>query len=48
MAKQAGQQLIIIHILPNISRNKGNQTMKYGLLIEYDVSNIILEKPCRK
>ena len=24
-------------ILPNISRRKGNQTMKFGQLIEYDI-----------
>ena len=24
----------VIHILPNISRSKGNQTMKFGQLIE--------------
>ena len=25
-----------IHILPNISQSKGNQTMKFGQLIEYN------------
>ena len=34
MASQPGEQTITIHILPNISRNKGNQTMKFGQLIE--------------
>ena len=29
-------QSITIHILPNISRIKGNQTMKFGRLIEYN------------
>ena len=28
-----GKQTIAIHILPNISRRKGNQTMKFGQLI---------------
>ena len=28
---------IVIGILPNISRNKGNQTMKFGHLIEYNI-----------
>ena len=37
---QTGQQLIAIHILPNISRSKGNQTMKLGYLIEYNIRNI--------
>ena len=30
MTSQAGQQIITIHILPNISRSEGNQTMKFG------------------
>ena len=33
MTSQAGQQIITIHILPNISRTEGNQTMKFGQLI---------------
>ena len=37
-----------IHILPNISRSKGNQTMKFGQLIEYNKRNIFLQKSCRK
>ena len=28
-------QTIAMHILPNISQSKGNQTMKFGQLIEY-------------
>ena len=43
MASQPGEQTITIHILPNISRNKGNQTMKFGQLIEQSISNIILK-----
>ena len=30
--------------LPNISRSKGNQAMKFGQLIEYNMINIFLEK----
>ena len=37
-----------MHILPNISRNKGNQTMKFGQLIEYNMRNIFLEKSYTK
>ena len=37
-------QIIAIHILSNISRSRGNQTMKFGHLIEYNVRNIFLEK----
>ena len=44
MTSQPGQQTIVIHILSNISRSKGNQTMKFGQLIEYNMRNIFLEK----
>ena len=44
MTLQPGKQIIGIHILPNISRNKDNQTMKFGQLIEYNTKNIFLEK----
>ena len=37
-----------MHILPNICRNKGNQTMKFGQLIEYNMRNIILVKSYTK
>ena len=37
-----------IHILPNISKNKGNQTVKFGQLIECSVKNIFLKKQYRK
>ena len=33
-----------IHILCNISRCKGNQTMKLGQLMEYNISNTVFEK----
>ena len=48
MTSQPGQQTIVIHMFPNISRNKGNKTMKFGQLIEYNMRNIILEKPYTK
>ena len=28
----------------NISRSKGNQSMKFGQLLEYNIKNIFLEK----
>ena len=31
-------------VLSNISRSKGNHTMKFGQLIEYNMKNIFLEK----
>ena len=34
MTSQPGQHTIEIHILPNTSRSKGNQIMKFGQLIE--------------
>ena len=34
MTSQRGEQTIVIHILPNISRSKGNQAMKFDQLIE--------------
>ena len=32
------------HILSNISRSKGNKTVKFGQLIEHNIGNIFLEK----
>ena len=48
MTSQPGSQAIVIHILPNISRSKGNQTMKFGQLIECNMRNIFLEKSYKK
>ena len=36
MTSQPGLPAISIHILPNISKTKGNQTMTFGQLIEYN------------
>ena len=33
-----------MHMLPNISRNKDNQEMKFGLLLECNMKIIFLEK----
>ena len=44
MTSQPGLQTIAIHILPNISQSKGNQTMKYGQLIEHSKTNIFNQK----
>ena len=35
-------------ILPNISRSKGNMTMKFCQLLEYNMKNIFLEKIIHK
>ena len=48
MTSQAGTQTIPIHILPNISRTKENQAMKFGQLIEYNMRNIFVEKSYTK
>ena len=44
MMSQPRKQAIEMHVLPNISRSKDNQTMKLGYLIEYNMTNIFLEK----
>ena len=48
MTLQPGSQAIAIHIFTNISRSKGNQAMKFGQLIEYNMKNIFLEKSYTK
>ena len=37
------QRTITIHILPNISRSKGNQKMKFYQLIKYNVRSILFK-----
>ena len=44
MTSQPGEQIITSHMLPNISRSKGNQAIKFGQLIEYNKRNIFLQK----
>ena len=41
MTSQPGLQTIAIHILSNISQSKGNQTMNFGQLIEYNKRKIM-------
>ena len=48
MTSQPGQQTIVIHVLPKISRSEGNQTMKFGQLTEYNMRNIFPEKSYTK
>ena len=48
MTLQTRKQIIIIYILPKISRSKGKQTMKFDQLIEYNIINIFLEKSYAK
>ena len=44
MTSQTGQKIITINILPNISRSKGNQTMKLGQSIEYNMRDLFQKK----
>ena len=48
MTSQPGLQTIAIHVLPNISQSKGNQTMKFGQLIENIKIDNFSQKLCRK
>ena len=43
MTSQIGEQIITIHILPSISRIKGNQAIKFEYLIRYNLRNIFLK-----
>ena len=43
MNSKTVKQIITIHIRLNISRSKGNQTMKSAQFIEYNMRNIFLE-----
>ena len=47
MTSEPGWYTFIKHILPNISRSKHNQTMKFGQLIQYKKRNIFLQKSCK-
>ena len=40
--------MITRHILPNNARCKGNQIMKLGQLIEYNMKNVFLQKSLTK
>ena len=42
MTSSTEKNRILIHILHNITRNKGNQTMKLGQLIDHNMKNIFV------
>ena len=48
MTSQPGKKTIAMQILPNVSRSKDNQKMKFGQLIQYNMRNIFLEKSYTK
>ena len=43
MTSQPGKQTIAMHVLPNVSRRKGNQTMKFGQVIKHKMRKTFLE-----
>ena len=45
---QTEWQIITIYILPYVSKIEGNQKMKFGQLIEYNMTNIFLQKLCTR
>ena len=44
ITSEPGSQKISMYILINISGGKGNRTMKFGQLMEYNMRNIFLKK----
>ena len=49
MTSQPDYQILAMQILPNISRSKGNQTMKLGQLVEYNMRHtFVVEKSYTK
>ena len=48
MTSKLGKQTTAIYILSNIPRSNGNQTMKFGQLIEYNMKNIFIGKSYTK
>ena len=48
MTSQPGQKTTAVCILSSFSRSKGNQSMKVGQLIEYNMRNIFIEKSYTK
>ena len=48
MTSQTGSQTNTIHILPNISRSKGNETMKFDQVIVYRNTKSFLQKSYKK
>ena len=48
MTSSLVNKTIAIHILSNTLRSKGNQTMGFDQLIEYNKIIIIIQKSCRE
>ena len=48
MISQPVKQTVTINTLLDITKSKGNKTIKFSLLIEYNVTNIFMLKLRRK
>ena len=48
MTSQSGKQVITIHTLPNISRNKRNQKIEFDQLIEFNMEISFLKNNTQK
>ena len=48
MTSESEKQTIAIHILPNNSKSRDNQTMKFGQLIENTMGKFFFEKSYTK
>ena len=48
MTSQTGKQTMTVLIMSNILKSKGNQIMKFGQLMKYNMGNIFLEKSYTK
>ena len=48
MLWQPGNQTSALYILPNISRSKDNQTIKFVQLIDYNMRHVFVEKSYTK
>ena len=44
MRPEPDKKTIPAHLFPIMSRSKGNQAVKFGQLIEYNIRNIFVEK----
>ena len=44
MMSQPRYQIIAVHIMPNILRSKGSQTIKFHQLVKHNTRNIFVEK----
>ena len=48
MRPEPDKKTIAAHLFPFMSRSKGNEAVKFGQLIEYNIRNIFVEKSLQK